>query len=129
MYTYIHHTYIHTYKSSSSLRDQARLSRLASPHSGSWFREIPNPKLGLSMNREEFVTASRVWLGLSLLPSPPNAVQCICDLVLDKFGDHLLGCGRRALRTKRQLFERNSIPPPLRRHIGVASPFELLGAS
>ena len=41
----------------------------------------------------------RVWLGLSLFPSPPNAVRCICDLVLDKFGDHLLGCGRRALRT------------------------------
>ena len=53
------------------------------------------------MNREEFVTASRVWLGLSLFPSPPNAVRCTCDLVLDKFGDHLLGCGRRALRTKR----------------------------
>ena len=96
-------------KSSSSLRDQARLSTLASPHSGSWLRAIPNPKLGLSMNREEFVTASRVWLGLSLFPSPPNAVRCTCDLVLDKFGDHLLGCGRRALRTKRHNYLRDIV--------------------
>ena len=90
-----------TIKSNSSLRDQARLGTLASPHSGSWLRACLNPKVGLSMNREEFVISSRVWLGLSIFPSPPNAIRCTCGRVLDNFGDHLLGCGRRALRTMR----------------------------
>ena len=53
-----------TVKAGSSLRDQARLSTLSTPHSGSWLRAFPNPKVGLSMTREEFTTASKIWLGL-----------------------------------------------------------------
>ena len=43
-------------------------AQLASSHSGSRLRAIPNPEVGLSMNREEFVTASRIcWVYLSFL--------------------------------------------------------------
>ena len=42
-----------TVKAGSSLRDQARLSTLSAPHSGLWLRAFPNPKVGLSMIREE----------------------------------------------------------------------------
>ena len=85
----------------SSLRDQARLNTVRTPHAGSWLRAIPNPKLGLSMTKQECVTACKVWLGLPLFPPPCRGIRCICGKVLDEFGDHLLGCGRRALRTKR----------------------------
>ena len=85
----------------SSLRDQARLNTVRTPHAGSWLRAIPNPKLGLSMTKQECVTACKVWLGLPLFPPPCRGIRCICGNVLDEFGDHLLGCGRRALRTKR----------------------------
>ena len=88
-------------KSVSSIRDQARLSSLATPHTGAWHRAIPNPKLGLSMSREEFVTGIRVYLGLQLFPSPPNVVRCSCGHILDVYGDHLLGCGNKGLRIKR----------------------------
>ena len=90
-------------RANSSLRDQARLNTITAPHSGSWLRAIPNPKIGLSMTKEEYVTASKVWLGLPLFPQPCRGIRCLCGQILDEIGDHwhLLGCGRRALRTKR----------------------------
>ena len=47
-----------TVKACSSLRDQASLSTLSAPHSGSWLREFPNPKVGLSLTREEFTNST-----------------------------------------------------------------------
>ena len=87
-------------RANSSLRDQALLNTISAPHSGSWLRAIPNPKIGLGMTKEEYVTTSKVWLGLPF-PPPCRVIRCLCGHVLDEFGDHLLGCGRRALRTKR----------------------------
>ena len=85
-------------KSVSSLRDQARLSTLAIAHTGAWHRATPNPKLGLSMSREEFVIAVRVFLGIPLFSLPPNVSKCSCGHILDVFGDHLLSCRNRSLR-------------------------------
>ena len=88
-------------KAQSSLRDQAHLNTLSSPHSGSWLRAVPNPKLGLTMIREEFLIACRVWLGLPVFCGPPNHLRCSCGQTLDVFGDHILGCRKGHLRSKR----------------------------
>ena len=69
-----------TVKAGSSLRDQACLSSLSAPHSGSWLRAFPNPKVGLSMTREEFTTASKIWLGLPFFSSQSCNLRCICGL-------------------------------------------------
>ena len=53
------------------------------------------------MSRHEFTIAVHLWLGLPLFSSRPNAVCCICGQVLDKLGDHLLGCRKLCLRTRR----------------------------
>ena len=58
-----------TVKAGSSLSDQARLSTLSAPYSHSWLRAFPNPKTGLSMTREKFATASKIWLGLPFFSS------------------------------------------------------------
>ena len=90
-----------TVKAGSSLRDQARLSTLSAPHSSSWLRAFPNPKVGLPMIREEFTKGSKIWLGLPFFSSQSCNLRCIFGHVLDKYLDHLLSCGKRFLRTKR----------------------------
>ena len=88
-------------KESCSIRDKARLNTISEPRAGAWLTAIPNPNLGLALSRHEFTTAVHLWLGLPLFSSPPNAVRCICGQVLDKFGDHLLGCWKISLRSRR----------------------------
>ena len=70
-------------KVQSSLQDPARLNTLSSTHSGSWLWAVPNPKLGLTMLREEFLIACRVWLGLPVFFGPPNHLRCSCGQTLD----------------------------------------------
>ena len=53
------------------------------------------------MTREEFATASKLWLGFPFFSSQSCNLRCICGHVLDKYLDHLLDCGRRSLHTKR----------------------------
>ena len=53
------------------------------------------------MTREEFTSASKIWLSLPFFSSQSCNLRCTCGHVLDKYLDHLLGCGRRSLRTKR----------------------------
>ena len=85
----------------ASIRDKARLNTISSPHAGAWLRAVPNSNLGLAMLPHEFVITIRYWLGIALFPFPPNNVRCICGNVIDPYGDHLLGCGRGALRVRR----------------------------
>ena len=66
-----------------------------------WLTATPNPNLGLAMGRHEFTIAVHFWLGLPLFSLPPNAVRCICGQVLYKFVDHLLGCRKISLRSRR----------------------------
>ena len=65
------------------------------------YGHFQNPKVGLSLTREEFTTASKVLLGLPFFSSQSCNLRCICGHVLDKYLYHLLGCGRRSLHTKR----------------------------
>ena len=90
-------------KAQSSLRDQARLNTLSSTHSGSWLWAVPNLKLGLTMLREEFLIACRVWLGLPVFCGPPNHLRCPCSQTLDVFGEHILGCRKGHLCSKLML--------------------------
>ena len=85
-------------KQSSIIRDQARLNTISEPHAGAWLTAIPNPNLGLAMSRHEFTVALRLRLGIPLFPSRPNAVRCPSGQLIDKFGDHLLGCRKNSLR-------------------------------
>ena len=87
-------------KESCSIKDKARLNTISEPHAGAWLTAIPNPNVGLAMSRHEFRIAVHLWFGLPLFFSPPNAVRCICGQVLDKFGDHLLGCRKISLRSR-----------------------------
>ena len=49
---------------------------------------------------EEFLVALRLCLGIAVFPSLPLLVRCPCGKVIDKFGDHVLGCGSGPLRLK-----------------------------
>ena len=96
-------------KQCSTIRDQARLNAISEPHAGAWLTAIPNPNLGLAMSRHEFTVALRLRLGIPLFPSHPNAVCCPCAQLIDKFGDHLLGCRKNSLRSKRHDALRDTI--------------------
>ena len=88
-------------KDTCSLRDRARLNTVASTHAGAWLKAIPNQKLGLTLSKHEFITSTRIWLGIPIFPPHPNALRCVCGQVMDQFGDHALCCEVGPLRTKR----------------------------
>ena len=85
----------------SSIWDKACLNTLSIPHSGSWLRALPNNNLGLVMSWEEFLIVLRLCLGIAVFPSSPSLVWCLCGQIIDKFGDHILGCSSGQLRSKR----------------------------
>ncbi len=82
-----------------SLRDQARLKAVTTPHSGAWLRAIPNRSLGLAMSPRQFVVALRFRLGIAVFPRHLTSYRLTCNHVLNEHGDHALGCGQ--LRIKR----------------------------
>ncbi|XP_062518293.1 uncharacterized protein LOC134193482 [Corticium candelabrum] len=86
-------------KNSVSIRDQARLNAISTPHAGAWLRAIPNRNLGLVMSAEEYVIALRLRLGIPIFPS--LSTRCPCGSIIDAYGDHVLGCGYGNLRIKR----------------------------
>ena len=51
--------------------------------------------------QQEFIISLRIWLGIGIFPSFPDAIRCTCGQILGQFGDHLLSCGHGNLRTKR----------------------------
>ena len=88
-------------KDEANLRDRARLNSVSSTHCGAWIRAIPNPNLGLTMSPQEFTVALRLWLGIHVFPAPPTSIRCLCGIVMDPHGDHVLGCRYGSLRNKR----------------------------
>ena len=42
-----------------------------------------------------------IWLGIPLFPADLGSKCCSCGQILDKYGDHLLGCGQNNIRTRR----------------------------
>ena len=87
-------------RSACSVRDRARLTACAAPHSAAWLWAIPAPALGLAMSRHEFVLALQLWLGVPVFSAEP-VQRCVCRQLVDPFGDHLLGCGHGPLRIRR----------------------------
>ena len=57
--------------------------------------------LCFSMNL--YVVAIRLWLGIPIFPAAnsDNALRCLCGQVIDRFGDHLLGCSNDSTLLKR----------------------------
>ena len=87
--------------SSCSLRDQARIRAISShPCASAWLRAIPSVSLGLTMSRQEFVCSLWYWLGIPVFAST-DSIRCSCGNVVDRFGDHLLGCGHGPMRIRR----------------------------
>ena len=86
-------------KHNASLRDRARLNTISAQHAGAWLRALPNSNLGLAMPQKEFMISLRLWLGISLFAS--DSARCPCKQTLDRFGDHLLGCGQGNWRIRR----------------------------
>ena len=58
-------------KANASVRDHNSIS---SQHAGSWLRAVCNTKLGLAMNKKEFVISLCMWLGIAIFPSPSGAL-------------------------------------------------------
>ena len=84
----------HSIKDNTSLRDRARLNTISAQHAGAWLRAIPNPNTDLTMPHRECVVSLHIWLGNPLFPADLGSKRCSCGQILDKFGDHLLGCGQ-----------------------------------
>ena len=91
----------HSIKDNTSLRDHARLNTISAQHAGAWLWAIPNPNTGLAMPHREFVVSLHIWLGIPLSPADLGSKRCSCGQILDKFGDHLLGCSQNNIRTRR----------------------------
>ena len=53
-------------KNSVSIRDQARLNSISTPHAGAWLWAIPNSNLILVMSAEESVIALHLCLGIPI---------------------------------------------------------------
>ena len=53
------------------------------------------------MPHREFVVSLHIWLGIPLFSADLGSKRCSCGQILDKFGDHLLGCGQNNLGTRR----------------------------
>ena len=85
--------YFQSLKDMSSVRDRARLNTISSAYAGAWLRAAPNQNLGLFMLQHEFIIAIRIWLGILLFPDSPDSLRCVCGIIIDSHGDHLLGCG------------------------------------
>ena len=87
--------------SSCSLRDQARICAISShAYASAWLRAIPSVSLGLAMSGQEFVCSLWYWLGIPLFTFT-DPIRCSCGSVVDRFGDHLLGCGHGPMRIRR----------------------------
>ena len=52
------------------------------------------------MSGQEFVFSLWYWLGIPLFTST-DPIRCSCGSVVDRFGDHLLGCGHGPMRIRR----------------------------
>ena len=85
-------------KESAPLRDKARLNTIGTPFTGAWLLAIPNPNLGLTLSKEEFILSVCMWLGCHLFP---QSSRCVCGHIIDLHGDHVLGCGHGPFRIKR----------------------------
>ena len=81
-------------KDSASIRDRARLNTISGQHAGAWLQALPNLSLGLAMPSKEFIVALRVWLGIPIFNLPSDVKRCTCGAIIDKFGDHVLGCNQ-----------------------------------
>ena len=85
-------------KESAPLKDKAHLNTIGTPFTGAWLLVIPNPNLGLTLSKEEFILSVRMWLGCHLFS---QSSRCVCGHIIDLHGDHVLGCGLGPLRIKR----------------------------
>ena len=83
--------FLDSLKACSSVRNQARLNTIATPHAGALLKEVPNPQCGLTMSRYEFTVA--ICLLLSVFQCFHPIPRCLCSHHLDPFGDHMIGCG------------------------------------
>ena len=85
-----------------SIRDRARLLAISDPSglSCAWLQVLPAPQLGLAIPPAEFVVALRLWLGIPVF-SRADSFSCSCHQLVDRFGDHLIGCGHGPLRVRR----------------------------
>ena len=89
-------------KDSANIRHCARLNTISGQRAGAWLRALPKLSLGLAMPSKKFSVALRVWLGIPIFNLPSDAKPCTCGAIIDKFGDHLLGCNQEQnLRIKR----------------------------
>ena len=64
-----------------------------------WY--IPCPQLWLAIPPAEFVVALRLWLGIPVF-SDADSPLCVCEQMVDHFGDNLIGCGHGPLCIKQQ---------------------------
>ena len=88
---------------------RARLEAISnSPDPSGWLKAAPIPALGLSIPPDEFIIASRVWLGIPSFPVSPPCV-CPCGSVIDPIGVHLLSCGHGPYRIRRHDTLRDTI--------------------
>ena len=85
-----------------SIRDRARLLAVSdtSGFAYAWLRALPSPKLGLALPPAEFVVALRLWLGIPVFPEADLTLWS-CHQLIDRFGDHLIGCSHGPLRIRR----------------------------
>ena len=63
-------------KTSSSLREQARMASLSLPHAGDWLNTTPILSLGLHLRSSEFIPAARYRLGVPVYESDSPCIAC-----------------------------------------------------
>ena len=94
-------------KTSSSLREQARMASLSLPHAGDWLNTTPILSLGLHLRSSEFIPAARYRLGVPVYESDSPCIAC--QRHNDKLGDHALHCGHTGERISRHNHLRDAL--------------------
>ena len=94
-------------ESSTDVRSKALALSSALPHAGDWLNVVPCSALSLHLMDCEFCLCLKYWLGLQMFED--GAWCSVCQVEVDPFGDHHLGCGGNADRIARHNALRDTI--------------------
>ena len=86
---------------------RAHLELTGAPRAGTWLHASPSTDTGTRMDPLLFRTAILSWLRVPLAEA--DSLCPLCDGVMDKYGDHALGCPCSGDRAKRHSLLRNFV--------------------
>ena len=82
--------YVDFYDALSCPEDKSRINSISSKYSLSWLNAVPNQKLGLYLDSQQFCISIKLILGLPIFNGSKTCPTC--QGINDSFGHHCLSC-------------------------------------